>query len=230
MALCSNLCVAMRIELYLLMIASLLCSCGEEKPSNAQSAAKRPDASKAVLPPTIGNMSQASKLIDPFVPGDSVPPMDALGEGSFSPKGLADAFQNAVGWPMPDYVKPVEGKYRVWNEKDFAGRNRSFHRATFSIPPDKAAILADSIEKAWRAKHGGNPEIELVKSVCDKTVEVAGETINAGSIGLGLNEKYASYSLIKFTMRLDPVSGIISLTSYRGTEDTPAEREKPEAQ
>jgi hypothetical protein len=229
MALCSNLLAAMRLERYLLIVASLLCSCGKEEPSNAQ-ASKQPEASKAVLPPTTSDVPQASKPIEPFVPGDSVPPMESLGEGKFSPRGLADAFQHATGWAMPDYVKPVDGGYRVWNEKDFGGRNRASYGAYYTVPPQRINDLADLVEKAWREKYGGNPEIELSRSVCEKTYGSADKIIHAGTIGLGLNEKYASYSLLKFTVGLDPVSGTVSVTSYRGTEDTPAEREKPDAQ
>ena len=230
MALCSNLCVAMKNELYLLMIASLLCSCGDEKPPNAQSAVKQPDALKKAQPPTIGNVTEVSKPLEVFVPGDSVPPMEALGEGIFSQKGLADAFQHVTGWPIPDYVKPKRGGYRVWNEKDFAGRNRAGFDGLYVLSPEKVNVLADAIEKAWREKYGGNPEIELSRGVCEKTYGSGDQTIHAGTIALGLNEKYASYSLLKFTVSLDPVSGTVAVTSYRGTEDTPAEREKPDTQ
>ena len=156
--------------------------------------------------------------------------MGALGEGKFSQKGLVDAFQNAVGWPMPDYVKPIEGSYRVWNEKDFGGRNRSHHTATFTFPKEKATALAEEIEHTWRTKYGQNRDFEITRAQVDHDYTVGNLTVHKGTIGLGLNEKYATYKTDDFSISIDPVTGQFSLRSYRGTEDTPAEREKPDAQ
>jgi hypothetical protein len=156
--------------------------------------------------------------------------METLGEGKFSQKGLADAFQNAVGWPMPDYVKPVEGAYTVWNEKDFGGRNRSHHTATFTFPKEKAAALADEIENTWRKKFGQNRDFEIGRSQLDRDYTEGNQTVHKGTIVLGICEKYARYKTNDFSISIDPVAGQFSLRSYRGTEDTPAEREKPDAQ
>lgn len=226
MAHCSNPLSTMKTIIYSALCACLLSSCGGEKSGSSHSA-DQPGASKTTSQ-SIGATKPHANPPAAYTPGDSVPPMEALGEGTFSAKGLADAFQHATGLPMPDYVRPDEGAYRVWNEKDFGGRNRAGYGAYYSVPPQNVNALADLIEKAWREKYGGNPEIEISRSVCDKTYSAGVRTIHDGTIGLGLNEKYASYSFLKFTIGLDPVSGEVSLTSYRGTEDTPAEREKPD--
>lgn len=218
----------MKFQSFLIIAACLLCSCSEEKASSARPAKQSGDPKAQVVP-----LSESKPQISPpgnYSPGDSVPPMETLGEGKFLDKGLADAFQYAVGSPMPDYVTPVEGAYKVWNEKDYGGRNRAGYGAYYVVSPERAILLADAIEKAWRDKHGGNQDIEISRSVCEKTYAAGDKTIHAGTIGLGLNEKYASYTMLKFTMSFDPVSGEVSLTSYRGTEDTPAEREKPDGQ
>ncbi len=216
----------MKTQFCPIWFACLLCSCGNEMSSSTHPSNQSRD-SKATSQPTCAGTSHSSCAVA-YSPGDSVPPIEVLGEGKFSAQGLADAFLHATGCTMPDYVKPVEGTYKVWNEKDFGGRNRAGYGACFSVPPQKVEALADAIEHSWREKYGGNPEIEITRSVSDKSYGSPERTIHAGTIGLSLNEKYAPYSLLKFTVGLDPVSGNISVTSYRGTEDTPAEREAPD--
>ena len=156
----------------------------------------------------------------PYIPGDSIPPMETLGEGKFSQKGMADAFQQSVGWAPPVYVTPLEGDYKVWNQKDFAGRNRSNCRVRFTVLPEKMKELADAIEKTWRGKHGTNPDYTIYRS----TRNEAGLDFPAGTITLLLHDRYASYTLDHLQIYLDPVAGEMLLGIHRGTQDEPSSR------
>jgi hypothetical protein len=146
--------------------------------------------------------------------------MEILGEGKFSKKGMADAFQQSVGWALPEYITPEEGDYKVWNEKDYAGRNRSNCGVRFTVPPEKMKDFADAVEKTWREKYGGNPDFEISRAASDKP----GLTFHAGTIFLSARDRYASYCLGSFEISLDPVAGKMWLGIYCGTQDNPSSR------
>jgi hypothetical protein len=166
--------------------------------------------------------------LERYVPGDMVPPLDVLGEGKFTDKGMAAAFEEAVGWPMPDYMKPKEGIYRVRNVKDRGGTNRAGHSVYYSVPPEKALHLADEVEKTWREKFGNDPAMTVGRTVCPTTYTAGTRTINAGAVGIYLYETYATYDKIWYQMSFDPVSGEVSLGSRRGRVDDPTPRPDPE--
>ena len=163
-----------------------------------------------------------------YVPGDMIPPIDVLGEGKFTDKGMAAAFEEAVGWPMPSYMQPVEGVYDVWNQKDSCGRNRANHGVIYLLPPEKALPLADQIEKAWKDKYGNDPEVSISRTICSQTYKTGSRTIHAGAVGLVLDERYATYRKINYQMGFDPVSGEVYLGSRRGRVDDPIPRPDPE--
>lgn len=141
---------------------------------------------------------------------------------------MAAAFEDAVGWSMPEYLKPVEGSYEVFNAKDFGGRNRAGHSVYYSLPPEKAVALADLVEKTWREKHGNDPELMIFRTICPRTYNAGTKTIHAGAVGLVLSEPYATYETIYYQMSFDPVSGEVYLGSRRGHVENPEPRPDPE--
>lgn len=215
----------MNCRILISAVVLALCSCRKEDGSQKLPVTK--------VVPQSANQTQTSKEDPAAVKttklGDEVPEMSELSEGTFTALGLRGAFEQATGIPLPQSVKPAAGKFRVWNEKDYGGKNRSYHSASFTAPPSEMLTLADTIESKWRALHGTNPELTVFRSIVPKEYSIGERKIHQGTICLQLNEPYASYKLIGYNLSFDPVTGFIELTSYRGTEDTPGEREKPES-
>jgi|GEM_PF-6184305 hypothetical protein len=155
--------------------------------------------------------------------GDAVPAMSQLGRGDFTELGLRDAFEKATGFSLPNSVLPKTGSYVVWNEKDYGGKNRSNHNATFVVPSNEVLALASAIEAKWRTTHGADPDVRIYRSSGgEHGFVVNGMQFLPGTFALQINNPYASYSELSIQLHLDPKSGNIALTSYRGTQDNPS--------
>ena len=203
-----------------------LCSSGREEGTQNNA------SPKVASPATNSNAAPATKTTPAMKVelGDAVPAMSELGEGVFTELGLRDAFEKATGIPFPKSVKPKSGNFRVWNEKDYGGKNRSYHTATFMAPPSEVMTLADAIESRWKGLHGANPDVQIYRSPgSGHEFVLGGMKFLPRTIALQLRDRYASYSELYADLHFDPTSGNIALTSYRGTEDTPEEREEPES-
>lgn len=211
----------MKLYYLLIMFTCFFCSCGEDKP-NKQVQNQSPKSADDSSPTESTDTYPASQQ-EPVL-SDSLPPMETLGEGKLTEKSMTDAFQYAIGLPLPDYVRPLEGDYKVWNEKDFAGRNRSNCGIRYSVTAKKMKNIADMIEKNWHEKYGKNPDIKIARGEFDK--DHSG--FHVGTITLGIRDMYASYTLMNFQIYLDPVAEKMWLGIYRGTQDNPRSREQEE--
>jgi hypothetical protein len=157
-----------------------------------------------------------------------VPPLEAPGRVIFTEKGMADAFELAVGWPMPHYMKPLRGSCSVFPADNPGERNKSSQAVFYQTPTEMVIQLADEIEGFWKEKYGNDPEMTIHRGMVPETFTTEGSKFNKGSITLGLYETYAAYRLISHHMTLDPVSGQIYLASRRGPVYPRPERPDPE--
>jgi hypothetical protein len=157
-----------------------------------------------------------------------VPPLDSVGEVTFTEKGMAAAFEEAVGLAMPDYVVPVRGGCSVFPGDSKKDRNKSSQAVFYKVPPEMAIPLADQIEKIWTEKYGHDSEMTIHRGIVPETYTANHSTFNKGAITLGLYQTYAAYRTISHHMALDPVSGQIYLASHRGPVYPRPERPDPE--
>lgn len=159
---------------------------------------------------------------------DGVPPMTEESAGTFSPQGLTDAFRHATTLTMPSDVKPLTGTFKVWDESDFAGRKRSIYEARFRANPQTALHLIAEIEAAWLAKYSHDSDVRRSRATWKEHSIEGDMQFSSGTILVGVYNTYASYTETNFKIIIDPSSGNMIVRSYRGTNDSPSEREKAE--
>lgn len=215
----------MKYCIFISAVVLMLCSCGKE--GGTKNGASTEAGQQAINPNPV---SAAKNTPDRKAePGDAVPAMSDLGEGNFTELGLINAFEQATGIPLPKSVKPKSGKFRVWNEKDFGGKNRSYHTTAFAAPPNELLALADAIESKWKATYGASPDIRIYRSPAgNQEFSQDGIKFLPGSFALQLKDHYASYSELSAQLNMDPASGNILLIHYRGTEDIRSSRQDEE--
>lgn len=206
----------------MLSVLILLSSCNKESDTSSGSQAKAPPS------PSPTRKLQAFKPAPIPKVLDTVPPMSEEVVGTFSQQGLADTFKHATGLSMPETVTPVSGDFRVWDEKDYAGRKRSTYEARFHAHPKSAANLLADIEKAWKIERDRNPKLKMEEVVRTRHANNKGQVLNIGTKVIAIYDPYSPYTEFHFKLVFDPLSGNIIITSYRGTNDSPSERDKAE--
>ena len=153
---------------------------------------------------------------------DHIPPMDELGQGRLSAKGMAEFFQDVCGLPMPPETIPRHSRYTVHNEKDYGGRNRRWLEAVYTAPPEAARKLVEHLRNHWKMTYCQGTNRFIMEAESTQAVVVPGDPPirwTPGSKVVQVHDPDASYVEKELQAVIDPNTGTIKLSCYTGTKD-----------
>lgn len=153
----------------------------------------------------------------------SFPGRDKEEKGILSAKGVRNTFSQITGLTLPTWVKPIIGVYSV--KKYHQSSTRNFNARTrcyFRVGSEEIEPLVEEITSSW-AKIFTGKDVTVRKSQYDKGVSYnRGFDFLEGSSHYSLEEHIEGKQVgieHRYWLIVDPSTGLVYLSSFRGDEE-----------
>lgn len=157
-----------------------------------------------------------------------IPALDKLGSGDLDRRGMAAVFEQVTALPLPNYVIPIAGDYKVYAEDHGRGPNSRSFKAHYTCPPENTLGLYSEIRDQWEKTFLVIPDWEFGEQGPTEAESFMDEVrFGPGSIHLFVSNPYAYYCE-GYSIRVDRGTGVMVLSGSNHRNEHPRDRQVEE--